>query len=57
MAPIVNNESCVGCFSCVSVCPSGVLSEGDGKVVVSNPDACCSCEACASACPAGALTF
>jgi len=57
MVPTLNTEACVGCFSCVSACPCGVLAEGDGKVSIANPDSCCGCEACAGACPAGALTF
>ena len=47
--------SCVGCGTCLLVCPHAVLSLTNGKVEIANRDACMECGACAINCPANAL--
>lgn len=50
----IDLEKCVGCGSCVGVCPFGALSlDGAGKASVS--EACTACGSCVEACPVGAL--
>lgn len=44
---------CIGCQSCVSVCPVGAMSMQDGKPI-RNPELCRSCGECAEICPQGA---
>ena len=46
-------EQCFGCGACVDACPTGCISEGDGKYEI-NADECVSCGSCADACPVGA---
>jgi len=46
---------CVGCGTCLHVCPHAVLSLTNGKVEVTDRDACMECGACARNCPADAL--
>ncbi len=53
--PYVDKEKCVGCGTCVSVCPVGVFEIKDGKSVVVNPDACIQCRACEASCPQKAI--
>lgn len=49
MAAKVNEEKCIGCGSCASVCPVDAITVTDGKAKVS--DACIECGACAGECP------
>ena len=47
-------DACVSCGSCAGACPTGAISEGDGKFVI-DADVCVSCGACADSCPTGAI--
>src|SRR5512136_1957401 len=51
----LEQEKCVGCGVCLSVCPHAVLSLTNGKIDISNRDACMECGACARNCPVEAL--
>ncbi len=64
---IVNESKCIGCGTCVTVCPYNAPSLVDVKVKAEevtyttkksriNPAACKGCGSCAAACPAGAIT-
>jgi Fe-S-cluster-containing hydrogenase component 2 len=50
----VDDKRCVGCGTCVDVCPQGAISLHDGKASI-RQDLCNQCEACAVACPEGAI--
>jgi len=54
--PIVDQNKCTGCGTCVSSCPQGVLELQGGKAVVANEEACIGCRVCESVCPEGAIT-
>jgi ferredoxin len=57
MAAVVNQDSCIGCGTCVGVCPVGAISLNDeGKAWVEE-DTCISCGACVGVCPVGAITL
>lgn len=57
MAVIIDLDECVGCGSCVEVCPKNVLEMEDGHSVVSNPDDCIECGLCVSECALYALSL
>jgi ferredoxin len=52
----LEEEKCVGCGMCLSVCPRAVLSPANGKIEIANRDACIECGACSRNCPAEALS-
>jgi ferredoxin len=51
----VEREKCVGCGTCLVVCPHGVLSLTNGRIEIANRDACMECGACSRNCPVEAL--
>ncbi|MCZ7356414.1 MAG: FAD-dependent oxidoreductase [Candidatus Methanoperedens sp.] len=64
---VVNEAKCIGCGTCVTMCPYNAPSLQDVTVKVEevtyttkksriNPAACKGCGSCAAACPAGAIT-
>ena len=50
----VNADECVGCESCIPVCPVEALSMVDGKAVL-DPEKCTECGACIDECPVDAI--
>lgn len=48
-------EKCLGCGTCLDVCPHGVFVRDNGRVRIEDRDACMECGACARNCPAEAL--
>lgn len=59
MTPVVDEEKCIGCGSCMEICPM-VFQLHEEKSRVIDPDACefaeC-CEAAAENCPVEAITI
>ncbi|HIU63723.1 MAG TPA: electron transfer flavoprotein subunit alpha [Candidatus Avacidaminococcus intestinavium] len=51
----VDREKCIGCESCVAVCPVGALDMVEEKALI-NQDTCLSCGACISECPVDAIS-
>ena len=52
----LDKDACVGCGTCLLVCPHGVLVPQNGRVAISDLDRCMECGACARNCPFGAIT-
>ncbi len=50
----IDAAACIGCGSCLSVCPTEALSLIDGKAVVTGAESM-ACDHCAAACPTGAV--
>jgi thioredoxin reductase (NADPH) len=56
--PHIDNNYCIGCATCTSVCPEGdVLAMIAGKAVIVNGYKCIGHGLCADACPVGAITM
>ena len=51
MDQVVATGRCVGCASCVTVCPVDVFDYRDEMPVAARPDACVLCVLCADVCP------
>ena len=56
---IVNPEKCVGCWSCIMVCPYGIIVQNEETKRILKCDHCPELDtpACVSACPTKALIF
>lgn len=52
----VDEEKCIGCGSCVDICPSEVYELQNEKAVVVNVEECVGCESCVESCEQGAIT-
>ena len=54
----VNGDACTLCMSCVAVCPTSALREGQGLPQLGFVEASCvQCELCERACPEDAITL
>lgn len=50
----VDAEECVGCETCVPVCPVEAIAMVDDKAVI-DAETCTECEACVPTCPTEAI--
>ena len=51
----IDSGKCIGCHTCMGMCPAGAISVGvDGKCVIDSGK-CMSCGTCAAVCPMGAI--
>ncbi len=55
MAVKIDNEKCMGCAACLSVCPVGAIKIENGKAVIG--EECIDCGVCISQCPVDAITL
>ena len=55
MAPKIKTEECIGCGTCVNVCPMEVWELQEDKAVAVNAEACIECSACVDNCPVACL--
>lgn len=52
----VEEDKCIGCGSCVDICPSEVYELQNEKATVVNIEECVGCESCVESCEQGAIT-
>ena len=57
--PVVDYDLCIGCGSCVEICPEVFELRDDEKAYVIGEDKCstCDCEEAVDICPVEAITF
>lgn len=56
--PLINASMCIGCGSCVHVCPeTGTLELVNGKAILAHPERCIGHAKCAEVCPTQAITL
>jgi thioredoxin reductase (NADPH) len=55
--PHINLAECIGCASCVKVCPESVLGIVHGRAAVVSGMKCIGHSLCAEVCPVGAITM
>lgn len=51
----INNDKCIGCGMCQTVCPRDVIRIMAKKAGVKDPVSCLECGACSLNCPVGAI--
>lgn len=52
---MVDKNKCIGCGTCVQLCPVGAISfDEDGKAVI-DPNICIKCGTCEASCPVQAI--
>ena len=57
MPPIINEEKCIKCTTCVKICPMDVIKFVENEIVIKYPDECWHCRACAIDCPTQAIVL
>lgn len=57
--PKVDEDKCIGCGTCVSICPDVFELNEQGKAIVKDPAGCakCNCQEAVESCPVDAITL
>lgn len=53
----LDEEACIECGACISLCPTDALKLGEDYSIVFSEDECVYCEACIPPCPTSALSL
>lgn len=54
--PKIDQELCIGCGTCESICPQVFKLEGGKATVIAEDCKDCNCEEIANSCPVGAIS-
>ena len=54
---MVDSKKCIGCGTCVEMCPVGAISFDENNKAKINPDICIKCGTCEAVCPVSAITI
>jgi len=54
MVAKIDREKCIGCETCISICPALAISIVNNKAIVDS-ELCLDCEECLRECPAEAI--
>lgn len=57
MPPLINQEKCIRCGTCVEICPLDVIKRVNEDIVVKYPEECWHCRACVMDCPQDAISM
>ncbi len=55
--PIIDENLCVGCSICVSICPFGAISKNERDIAQVDENICKGCGICAAHCPENAIAM
>lgn len=57
--PVIDQDLCVGCETCVALCPEVFEMRDDGKAYVIAEDKCntCDCQEAIDSCPAECISW
>lgn len=53
--PIIHQEQCNGCGTCIAQCPTHALGWCEDRASLLHPDLCIYCTTCEDICPAHAI--
>ncbi|MBR4270777.1 MAG: 4Fe-4S binding protein [Clostridia bacterium] len=54
---MVDDKICIGCGTCINMCPVGAISfDKNGKAKI-DPKVCIKCKTCQGVCPVSAITI
>lgn len=60
MPPVINKDKCIGCHTCVMICPLDVFGYQSKKLTIPEiryPKECWHCNACVIDCPSDAIAL
>ena len=60
MPPIMDKKKCIGCHTCVDICPVdcyGIQKEKKSVPAIQYPEECWHCNACVFDCPVKAISL
>lgn len=52
---MVDKKKCIGCGTCVSICPVDAINFNSDGLAEIDPEKCIKCGACEAACPVNAI--
>lgn len=57
MPPLINQNKCIQCGTCVDICPLDIIKKENDRIIVKYPEECWHCRACVMDCPQEAISI